>query len=85
MSSFADQGQKKTTAGTWCGSYQENVSAVEHHISTCCNVSKPGAATVTFKALACLYLADGTQEKCQKSLGKALTGKVAEEKARMTT
>ena len=48
-----------------------------------CNVPKPGAAAVTLKALAFLYLADGTQEKCQKSLNKALTGKAAEEKVRM--
>ena len=38
---------------------------------------------MAFQVLACLYLADGAQEKCQKSLDKALTGKVAQEKVRI--
>lgn len=66
--SLPDQGQKRATAGMWCALYQGNVSAVEHHISIHCNIPKPGAAALTFKALTCLYPADGTQEKCQKSL-----------------
>lgn len=77
MSSLAEEGQKKTTAGTWCVLYQGNIPAVEHRISVCYNVPKPGAAAVTFKGLACLYLAGDTQEKCQKSLDKALAAKVA--------
>lgn len=83
MSSLADQGQEKTTAETWCILHQGNTSAVDHGISMGCNIPKPGAAAITFKDLAFLYLAVSTQEKCQKSLDKALTEQVAEEKVGM--
>lgn len=76
MSSLADQGQEKTTAETWCILHQGNTPTAEHGISMGCNIPKPGAEAITFKALAFLYLAVSNQEKCQKSLDKALTGQV---------